>query len=118
MNGGTGDKTAAVEYSVDKIDLTSAASSQKAVQILDGALDEPVDDYRADLGAVQNRLESTIDNLSNVNENLTAAQSRIGDVDFAKETASMSRDQMKMQAGMSVMMQSKSMGQYAVQMLG
>ena len=51
INAGTVVKTAAVEVSVDKIDLTSAASSQKAVQILDGAL-ATVDDYRADLGAV------------------------------------------------------------------
>ena len=90
---------------------------QQAVQIIDGAL-TTIDEYRADMGAVQNRLESTIDNLSNIHENLTTAQSRIKDVDFAKETASMSSDQMKMQAGMSVMTQAKSMSQFAVQMLG
>ena len=86
---------------VDQINVSSAAHSQQAVQILDSAL-ATVDDYRADIGAVQNRLESTIDNLSNINENLTTSQSRIVDVDFAKETAAMSRDQMKMQAGMSL----------------
>ena len=85
---------------VDQINVSSAAHSQQAVQIIDSAL-ATVDDYRADIGAVQNRLESTIDNLSNINENLTTSQSRITDVDFAKETAAMTKDQMKMQAGMS-----------------
>lgn len=106
-----------VMKSVADIDLTTAAGAQEAVKILDGALSQ-VDEQRADLGATQNRLESTIDNLSNVNENLTTAQSRIKDVDFAKETANMSRDQMKMQAGMTVLSQAKGMGQYATQMLG
>ena len=110
-------ETVAREMTVDKINVSSAAHSQQAVQIIDDAL-ATVDDYRADIGAVQNRLESTIDNLSNINENLTTSQSRIVDVDFAKETAAMSRDQMKMQAGMSVMAQAKSMSQFAVQMLG
>ena len=117
VDGGTEALTKAREMTVDQIDVSSAASSQQAVQIIDDAL-ETVDDYRADIGAVQNRLESTIDNLSNIHENLTTSQSRIVDVDFAKETAAMSRDQMKMQAGMSVMTQAKSMSQFAVQMMG
>ena len=99
-DGATMAKTVAREMTVDQIDVSSAANSQQAVQILDSAL-ATVDDYRADIGAVQNRLESTIDNLSNINENLTTSQSRIVDVDFAKETSAMTKDQMKMQAGMS-----------------
>ncbi|CAM3722718.1 flagellin [Parendozoicomonas haliclonae] len=103
--------------SIADLDITSVGGAQAAVDILDGALKQ-VDEQRADLGAVQNRLESTIDNLSNINENLTQSQSRIKDVDFAKETTNMTSKQMMMQAGSTVLSQAKGMSQYATMLMG
>ena len=102
--------------SVAEIDLTDAIGAQEAVQILDGALAQ-VDNERANLGAVQNRLESTISNLSNIEENLGTSQSRILDADFAKQTVDMTSNQMLMQAGTSVLAQAKTMPQYATMLL-
>ncbi len=109
-------KTETVKSLAD-IDLTTSAGAQEAVQILDGALAK-IDEQRADMGAVQNRLESTIDNLSNIQENLGTAQSRIKDVDFAKETLEMSSSQMKMQAGSTILAQAKGLTGNALSMLG
>ncbi|CAM3722753.1 flagellin [Parendozoicomonas haliclonae] len=114
---GVAGKTAGSELTVADIDLKTAAGAQAAVDILDGALKQ-VDEQRANLGAVQNRLESTIDNLSNINENLTQSQSRIKDVDFAKETTNMTSKQMMMQAGSTVLSQAKGMSQYATMLMG
>ncbi len=116
-NGKTQNLTAAGAGKVSDIDLTDAAKAQQAVDILDGALAQ-VDEQRADLGAVQNRLESTIDNLSNISTNMSASQSRIKDVDFAKETTNMTNQQMMMQAGSTILAQAKQMPQYAAQLLG
>lgn len=117
----TGDEggTAIIETnmkSVSGVDLNSAIGAQEAVQILDGALAQ-VDNERANLGAVQNRLESTISNLSNIEENLGVAQSRILDADFASQTVEMTSNQMLMQAGTSVLAQAKAMPQYATMLL-
>ena len=101
---------------LDSIEITTAADAQEAVQILDGALAK-IDEERADLGAVQNRLESTISNLSNIEENLGVSQSRILDADFAKQTVEMTSNQMLMQAGTSVLAQAKTMPQYATMLL-
>ena len=113
----TGDiKVTTNEQSVADINLTTALGAQQAVQILDGSLAQ-VDDERANLGAVQNRLESTISNLSNIEENLGVSQSRILDADFASQTVEMTSNQMLMQAGTSVLAQAKSMPQYATMLL-
>ncbi len=103
--------------SLSDIDLTTSAGAQEAIQILDGALSQ-IDSNRADMGAVQNRLESTIDNLSNISENLGTAKSRITDVDFAKETLTMTSDQMKMQASSTILSQAKGLSSNALSMLG
>ncbi|AMO56391.1 hypothetical protein GZ77_06235 [Endozoicomonas montiporae] len=102
--------------SLEDINITTAQGAQQAVQILDGALAK-VDDQRANLGAVQNRLESTISNLSNIEENLGVSQSRILDADFASQTVEMTSNQMLMQAGTSVLAQAKGMPQYATMLL-
>ncbi len=117
INGDTGvDITKANKY-LDEIDLTTQAGAQEAIVILDNALAQ-VDEERAELGAVQNRLDYTIANLQNTQENLTTSQSRIQDVDFAKETTELTKSQMMMQAGTTVLAQTKQMPQYAVQLLG
>ena len=105
------------EAHVDDIDLTNQTSARAAVDILDGALAQ-VDAERAELGAVQNRLESKVDNLSNMEENMSAAQSQMLDADFAEQTTEMTSNQMLMQSGASVLSQAKTMPQYATQLMG
>ncbi|WP_461536170.1 flagellin [Spongorhabdus nitratireducens] len=107
----------ATPKSVADINLSTQAGAQQAIQILDGAL-EQVDKERANLGAVQNRLDYTVANLQNTQENLNTSMSRIKDVDFAKETTNMTKNQMMMQAGNTVLAQTKQMPQYAIQLLG
>ncbi|MCL6270092.1 flagellin [Sansalvadorimonas sp. 2012CJ34-2] len=98
------------------LNISSRGNANAAVEALDKAL-ASIDDQRAHLGATQNRLESTIDNLSNITTNMTASQSRIKNVDFAKETTNMTSKQMMMQAGSTVLSQAKQMPQYAAQLL-
>ena len=104
------------ELSLEDIDIRTAEGAHQAVQILDGALAQ-LDEQRADLGAVQNRLESTVSNLSNIEENLGVSQGRILNADFASQTVEMTSNQMLMQAGSSVLAQAKSMPQYATMLL-
>lgn len=72
---------------------------------------------RAGLGALQNRLESTISNIDTVIENLSGAESRIRDVDIAAETADMTKYQILMQAGVSILSQANQLPQFALQLL-
>lgn len=73
---------------------------------------------RADLGALQNRFQSTIRNLSNISENLSAARSQIRDTDFAAETAELTRNQILQQASVSVLSQANQRPQTALSLLG
>ena len=73
---------------------------------------------RGDLGAVQNRLESTVRNLSVTAENLSAAESRIRDVDVAEEMMSFTRSQILQQAGTSMLAQANGVSQSALSLLG
>jgi flagellin len=98
------------------VDISTVAGSNAAIAILDGALDQ-VSSSRADLGAVQNRLSSTISALSATSENLSAARSRILDVDFAAETAELSRTQILQQAGISILSQANAQPQLVLSLL-
>jgi flagellin len=73
---------------------------------------------RSDLGALQNRFQSTIRNLSNISENVSAARSQILDTDFASETASLTRNQIMQQASISVLSQANQRPQAALSLLG
>ena len=73
---------------------------------------------RADLGAVQNRFESTIANLATTAENLSAARSRIRDADFAAETANLTRAQILQQAGTAMVAQANALPQSVLSLLG
>jgi flagellin len=77
-----------------------------------------IDAQRADLGAIQNRFQSTIRNLSNISENVSAARSRIRDTDFAVETAELTRWQIIQQASVTVLGQANQRPQAALQLLG
>jgi flagellin len=98
------------------VDISSVAGANSAIAVLDGALDQ-VSSIRADLGAVQNRLSSTISALSATSENLSAARSRILDVDFAAETAELSRTQILQQAGISILSQANAQPQLVLSLL-
>jgi len=93
---------------------TTAASA--AVSKLDVILSK-INLQRASWGALQNRLESTVSNLSSVNENIMASRSRIQDADFAKESANLDRTQVLQQAGMSMLSQANQQSQNVMQLL-
>ena len=99
------------------VDLTSTTNAVTAMSVLDNAI-SVVSETRAGLGASQNRLESKIENLSVSRENLEAANSRIRDVDVASEMASMTKNQILMQAGSSMLAQANSLPQTALSLLG
>jgi len=104
--------------SVKMIDVsTGRDGALKAIDIVDLAI-EHVSASRAALGALQNRLESTINNLSTTSENLAASRSRIMDADFASETANLSRNQIIQQAGVSILAQANQQPQIALALLG
>ena len=103
--------------SIDKVDLTSVDGSQNALSIIDAALSK-IDSNRADLGAIQNRFGYTINNLANIEENLSASRSRIQDTDFATETAEMTKNQILQQAGTSILSQANQIPQAAISLLG
>ncbi|MBL1433831.1 MAG: flagellin FliC [Gammaproteobacteria bacterium] len=98
------------------IDVSTAAASSGALATLDTSIDN-VSRTRATFGAVQNRFEAVISNLSNTAENLTAARGRIIDADFASETANLTRAQIIQQAGVSVLSQANSLPQLALSLL-
>ncbi|HIP83229.1 MAG TPA: hypothetical protein EYH19_06610 [Desulfocapsa sulfexigens] len=78
-------------FSIDDIDINTVAGESEAIRAVDGAIGQ-IDSMRGDLGTLQNRFESTIANLQNVSENLSAARSRILDADIAQETSAMTKN--------------------------
>lgn len=101
---------------ISTIDISSVAGANTAISLVDGALAQ-VSKIRADLGAVQNRFESTISNLSATSENLSAARSRIRDADFAAETAALTRAQILQQAGTAILSQANAVPQSVLSLL-
>ncbi|MCL5255591.1 MAG: flagellin FliC [Gammaproteobacteria bacterium] len=97
--------------SVDTID------SEARLSIIDDAITQ-VGQQRSELGAIQNRFQSTIANLSNISENVSAARSRIMDTDFAAETAQLTRFQITQQASTSILAQANQRPQAALSLLG
>jgi flagellin len=99
---------ASVLDDVGSVDISSQRGANAAIQIVDSAL-QFMNNSRAKLGAIQNRVESTISNLSATSENLSAARSRIQDADFAAETAELTRSQVLQQAGMAMLAQANAL---------
>jgi flagellin len=99
------------------IDISTAVGSSDALAIIDNALSE-INNSRADLGALQNRFSHTINNLSNIQENVSASRSRIQDTDFAVETAQMTKNQILQQAGTSILSQANQLPQAALSLIG
>jgi len=98
-------------------DVKTAGGASALMADIDGAI-SGIGAVRADLGALQNRFQSTIRNLSNISENLSSARSQIRDTDFATETAELTRNQIIQQASVSVLSQANQRPQTALSLLG
>ncbi len=112
----TAEDNASTLNAVSAVDISTKDGANDAIKIIDGAL-AVVSDLRAYLGAIQNRLESTIRNLASVHENISASRSRIMDADFAAETANLTKAQILQQAGTAVLAQANMIPQQALTLL-
>ncbi|WP_413290317.1 flagellin [Bdellovibrio sp. HCB337] len=99
------------------LDYTSKEGAQEALQMLDTA-QTSVNGTRANLGALQNRLTSTVDNLGVAQENMSAANSRIRDTDVAQASSEMTRNNILLQAGTSTLAQANQVNQLALKLIG
>ena len=97
-------------------DLNTVTTAKTAVDSIDTAL-QTINDMRADLGATQNRLTSTVSNLQNINENVSAALGRVQDTDFAAETAQMTKQQTLQQASTAVLAQANQLPSAVLKLL-
>lgn len=102
--------------SVSQIDIGTQSGANSALKVIDGAL-AGISDIRSDLGAIQNRFGSTIANLENVSQNVSAARSRVQDADFAAESANLARNQILQQAGISMLAQANASSQSVLSLL-
>jgi len=101
---------------ISSVDISTADGAATAISRVDSAL-STIDTIRGGLGAIQNRFESTIANLQNVSENLSAARSRILDADIAQETSAMTKNNILQQAGVSILAQANQAPQLALSLL-
>ena len=102
--------------SLSDLSVSTVSDANNAIMRVDAALGT-VNEIRGQLGAVQNRFESTIANLSTSVENLSASNSRILDADFASETANLAKSQVLQQAGISVLAQANARPQQVLSLL-
>ena len=102
---------------VEQSTLTDRDSANRAITQIDGAI-ERVSSERSKMGALQNRLDHTINNLGVSAENLTAAESRIRDLDFALEMVEFTRNQIMQQAATSMLAQANMKPQSVLMLLG
>ncbi len=102
--------------SIANVDISTAAGAQAAIKGLDNAIDT-INSVRADLGAVNNRLDFAVASLQNTSENTSAARSRIQDADFAAETAALSRAQVLQQASTAMLAQANAQPQQVLSLL-
>jgi len=107
----------AAALGVNSLSLSTLTAAQSALATIDAAL-QSISSSRATLGAQANRMETVINAASQASVSLSAAQSRIQDVDVAQETSNLSRAQILMQAGVSVLAQSNQIPQVALKLLG
>jgi flagellin len=112
VTGTVADNTVAV----NEVDISTQEGADLAMIAIDYAIDT-INSFRAELGAVQNRFESTIANLATASENLSASNSRIRDADFAAESAELARTQVLQSAGLSVLAQANARPQQVLQLL-
>ena len=106
----------AVALTIDQIAVDNTTNAFKAMKSIDAAI-EKVSTYRATLGAAQNRLEHTVNNLKVTSENITSAESRIRDTDMADEITAYTKNNILLQAAQSMLSQSNAMPQGVLSML-
>ena len=117
VNLSRNDGFGATGLNIDDLNVDTVDGASAALQAISEAI-SVVGGVRADLGALQNRFQSTIRNLSNISENISSARSRIRDTDFAAETAELTRNQIIQQASLSVLSQANQAPQTALSLLG
>ncbi|RYV02647.1 flagellin [Shewanella sp. OPT22] len=101
---------------VSTVDIGTASGAQSAIAVIDAAI-KSIDDQRADLGAIQNRMSHTINNLASIQNNVSDARSRILDVDFARETSEMTKQQILLQSSSAMLAQANQIPQIALSLL-
>lgn len=106
----------AEELKLEKVEVNTTTNAFKAMKSIDAAIDT-VSTYRATLGAAQNRLEHTVNNLKVTSENITSAESRIRDTDMADEITAYTKNNILLQAAQSMLSQSNAMPQGVLSML-
>ena len=116
FTGGGTTADASTFLNVGAVDLATVANAEKAIAIIDGAL-SLVDLSRAEQGAISNRLDNTISNLTNVVLNTESSRSRINDADFAKESSKLTRSQILSQAATSMLAQANASKQTVLALL-
>ncbi|MBR7887453.1 flagellin [Marinomonas sp. A79] len=117
MSGLSANSATTPQVSQSTASVSTVANAQSMIDVLDTMI-AAVDSKRSELGAVQNRFGSTISNLSNITENVSAARSRIRDTDFAEETAKLTSSQILQQASSSILAQANQRPQTALSLLG
>jgi flagellin len=106
----------ATSLSLNSLDIGSGGDFSTAIGALDAAINQ-VSSLRGSFGALQNRLQSTIANIGVATESLSAAESRIRDVDVAAETADLTRNSIMQQASISILQQANLQPQVALRLL-
>ena len=111
--------TFAIDYNtaISNVSVRTFSQAQATLDAVDNALRQ-INDVRASLGAITNRLENTVSNLTTQAENLQAAESRISDVDVATEMTKFVRNQILTQSSVAMLSQANSMPKMAMQLIG
>jgi len=113
----SGATVSSTKKTISQTDVTDITNAQNALAVIDKAIGG-IDDVRSGLGATQNRLTTTVDNLQNIQKNSTAARSTVQDVDFAAETAELTKQQTLQQASTSILAQANQLPSSVLKLLG
>ncbi|MNN09228.1 B-type flagellin [compost metagenome] len=113
---GAGTTAAAVKTTIAQTDVTDSTKAQNALAVIDKAIGS-IDSVRSGLGATQNRLTTTVDNLQNIQKNSTAARSTVQDVDFAAETAELTKQQTLQSASTAILSQANQLPSAVLKLL-
>ena len=116
FSGATDAGGTAALTNIANIDIGTQTGAEAAIAVIDGAIDQ-VNNIRSDLGAISNRLDKTINNLSNIVENTSASRSHINDADFAAETSALTKAQILNQAATSMLAQANASKQNVLALL-
>ncbi|MEE1903557.1 MULTISPECIES: flagellin [unclassified Pseudomonas] len=112
----TGTAATSTKTTIANTDVTDATNAQNALAVIDKAIGS-IDSVRSGLGATQNRLQTTVDNLQNIQKNSTAARSTVQDVDFASETAELTKQQTLQQASTAILSQANQLPSSVLKLL-